>query len=241
MTQFYSEVFNWLGHIGVAIYLFSYGLLQAGILRGSGYLYTILNLAAATLVLFSLTVSFNLSAAIIQIFWIVISLVGLTRMFISNYRIRFSEQELKLTENVLSEAPRVMLRRFLNAGNLFTAPIGFVLTTEGEPVRQLSYVLTGRATVSCGDKIIGSVSEAFVGEMNVLREGPASATVIVDEEATIFSVPAETLNALRKKDSDFAILIERALSEDTGRKLLAANVRLSGHKSEHTAVDAAAE
>lgn len=77
---------------------------------------------------------------------------------------------------------------------------------------------------------MGYCRQASFGEMNVLSEGPASATVIVDEEATIFSIPAETLNTLRKKDSDFAILIERALSEDTGRKLLAANVRLSAIK-----------
>lgn len=241
MTQFSSEVYNWLGYLGVAFYLFSYSLLQAGFLRGSGYLYTIFNLVAATLVLFSLSVSFNLSAAIIQIFWIVISLIGLARMVISNYRVRFSEQEQILTENVLIDAPRAMLRRFLNAGNLFTAPVGYVLTTEGEPVKQLSYIISGNAEVSCGDKVIGSVSNAFVGEMNVLREGPASATVVVDEEATVFSIPSETLNALRKKDGDFSMLIERALSEDTGRKLLAANVQLSDRKGDGAVVDAPAE
>ncbi len=227
MAQVPNYVFDWLGYLGVAFYLLSYGLLQAGILRGSGYLYTIFNLVAALLVLLSLSVAFNMSSALIQISWVVISLVGMARMFVTNYRVRFSEDEEKLANAVFSGAPPSMLRRLFNAGNVFTAPVGYVLTVEGEPVRQLSYIIDGRAAVTSGDRVIGTLRDAFVGEMNVRCQGPASATVVIDEQATVFSIPSKTLNALCKKDHDLAMLVNQALSEDTGRKLVAANVRLS--------------
>ena len=47
------------GIAGVAFYLGSYFALQAGFIRGSGYLYAVLNLAASSLVLVSLFNSFN--------------------------------------------------------------------------------------------------------------------------------------------------------------------------------------
>ncbi|MBS1304278.1 cyclic nucleotide-binding domain-containing protein [Loktanella sp. SALINAS62] len=226
MAQVPNDVLDWLGYLGVAFYLLSYGLLQAGILRGSGYLYTIFNLVAATLVLLSLSVAFNMSSALIQISWIVISLVGLTRMFVGNYRVRFSAEEERLANAVFPGAPPAMLRRFFNAGNIFTAPVGYVLTVEGEPVRQLGYIIDGRAAVTCADRVIGTLRDAFVGEMNVRCEGLASATVVIDEQATVFSISSKTLNNLCKKDHDFAMLVNQALSEDTGRKLVASNLRL---------------
>ena len=67
------------GIAGVGFYLGSYTALQLGMLRGDGYAYAILNAAAAALVLLSLKEAFNLSSAVIQVSWIVISLVGITR------------------------------------------------------------------------------------------------------------------------------------------------------------------
>lgn len=70
-----------VGLIGVILYISSYAALQLGLLQGSGYTYTLMNLAAAILVLVSLMESFNLSSAIIQITWITISIFGLSRLW----------------------------------------------------------------------------------------------------------------------------------------------------------------
>lgn len=241
MAQVPTEIFDWLGYLGVAFYLVSYGLLQAGILRGSGYLYTIFNLIAALLVLLSLSVAFNMSSALIQMSWVVISLVGLARMFFANTSVHFSEDEKKLANTVFADAPRAMLRRFFNAGNIFTAPVGHVLTEEGAPVRQLSYIISGQASVTSGAHVIGALRDAFVGEMNVLRHGPASATVVIDEQATVFAISSEALKALCRKDSDLATIINHALTEDTGRKLVAANQQLSENGAKGAVAAASAD
>ena len=71
-----------VGLVGVALYFSAYTLLQSGILRGGEVPYTTLNLLAATCVLFSLTADFNASSLLIQLFWIVVSLLTLLRIAI---------------------------------------------------------------------------------------------------------------------------------------------------------------
>ncbi len=52
----------------------AYFLLQLGRTSGSSALYLYLNLFGAAMVLFSLFFTFNLAAAVIEIFWIAISI-----------------------------------------------------------------------------------------------------------------------------------------------------------------------
>ena len=65
--------FQNVGLIGVSFYVLSYAGLQLGLLSGSGNSYTLMNLAAASLVLISLMETYNQSAALIQIIWIFMS------------------------------------------------------------------------------------------------------------------------------------------------------------------------
>jgi len=76
MTDWHQMV----GLSGTALYIGSYFLLQAGKIRGDSVTYSVLNLLAASLVLFSLSYKFNLASTLIQISWILISLVGLARI-----------------------------------------------------------------------------------------------------------------------------------------------------------------
>ena len=68
------------GVAGFIFYMLAYGLLQMGKISGQGYCYTCMNMAAAILVLLSLVHQFNLASVLIQLSWIVISLVGLYRL-----------------------------------------------------------------------------------------------------------------------------------------------------------------
>lgn len=68
-----------VGNLGVLLVLGAYLGLQIGRLDSRGALYSACNAAGAVLLLVSLTVNFNLSSVIIEIFWLAISLVGLWR------------------------------------------------------------------------------------------------------------------------------------------------------------------
>lgn len=74
--------FGWtdfVGGIGVAILMVAFLLLQLGRLESSRLLYSVLNAVGASLITISLIFDFNLSAFVMEVFWILISLVGIVR------------------------------------------------------------------------------------------------------------------------------------------------------------------
>jgi hypothetical protein len=67
------------GNVGVAMMVLSYLLLQMGKLRINDLSYSLTNAIGAVLVLISLVYSFNLSAFLVESFWLLISLFGLIK------------------------------------------------------------------------------------------------------------------------------------------------------------------
>jgi len=70
-------LFDFLGNVGVVIMIVAYLLLQLNRLDSSSLAYSLLNAFGAGLVILSLSVNFNLSAFIMEAFWILISLIGI--------------------------------------------------------------------------------------------------------------------------------------------------------------------
>lgn len=70
-------IFEIIGVLGFGLYVLNYTLLTLGYINGQKVSYFILNLLAASFVLIGLTVSFNLAAALVQIFWVAMSLLGI--------------------------------------------------------------------------------------------------------------------------------------------------------------------
>ena len=76
-------IFEWhqvAGVAGTLLYIGSYFLMQLGKVSVPGYTYSVMNVAAASLVGISLLYEFNLASALIQISWILISVVGIFRL-----------------------------------------------------------------------------------------------------------------------------------------------------------------
>ena len=70
-----------IGNIGVFLILSTYLLLQLNKIDTRTIRYSILNAAGASAILVSLYFKFNLSAFIIELFWLLISLIGVFRFF----------------------------------------------------------------------------------------------------------------------------------------------------------------
>ncbi|NNF68017.1 MAG: hypothetical protein HKM98_10965 [Gammaproteobacteria bacterium] len=66
-----------LGTLGVAMIVMAYFLLQIGRVSGRSPWYSAVNAVGAALVLLSLYYEFNLAAALVESFWLVISIAGL--------------------------------------------------------------------------------------------------------------------------------------------------------------------
>jgi len=71
------EAYDAIGIAGFGLYVLNYSLLTFQRLRAEQVSYFVLNWLAASMVLVGLFNAFNLASALIQIFWIVISTVGI--------------------------------------------------------------------------------------------------------------------------------------------------------------------
>jgi hypothetical protein len=71
------------GTFGVILIVGSYFLVQIGRLRAEALSYSVANGLGALLILLSLMVEFNLSAFLVEFFWLLISLIGVWRFFAS--------------------------------------------------------------------------------------------------------------------------------------------------------------
>ena len=67
-----------IGVGGFCLYVLTYALLTFRVVTAPSLTYFCMNLTAASCVLIGLTASFNLASAMIQIFWISMSLIGIT-------------------------------------------------------------------------------------------------------------------------------------------------------------------
>jgi hypothetical protein len=72
---------DYLGLLGVGIIVVTYLWLQLGKLRSDALAYSLLNAIGASFIVLSLLVDFNLSALLMEVFWVLISLVGVYRYF----------------------------------------------------------------------------------------------------------------------------------------------------------------
>lgn len=75
-----------VGNIGVSLIVLSYFLLQLGKMDSKNLPYSLTNLTGAILLLISLYFNFNLASVVIELFWIAISLYGISSYFIRKYR-----------------------------------------------------------------------------------------------------------------------------------------------------------
>ncbi|HEY2962111.1 MAG TPA: hypothetical protein VGJ37_06815 [Pyrinomonadaceae bacterium] len=70
-----------VGNIGVVLLMIAYLMLQLNKLRSDELAYSLLNAIGASLIVISLLVNFNLSALLMEVFWVLISFIGIYRYF----------------------------------------------------------------------------------------------------------------------------------------------------------------
>jgi len=68
-----------VGNIGVVVLMITYLMLQLNKLSSDSLAYSVLNAAGAGLIVISLLFDFNLSALLMEVFWVLISFVGIYR------------------------------------------------------------------------------------------------------------------------------------------------------------------
>lgn len=75
-----------VGNVGVALIIGSYFLIQIGRMSATSLSYSLVNLLGAACILYSLLFEFNMSAFLVEVFWLLISFVGLGRIYLDKRR-----------------------------------------------------------------------------------------------------------------------------------------------------------
>lgn len=77
--HFHTDIYSIIGLIGMIMIVIAYYLNLMGKLHTKQLSYSLVNLVGALLLLLSLCFHFNLGSFMIEIFWVLISLVGVIR------------------------------------------------------------------------------------------------------------------------------------------------------------------
>ena len=72
---------DFIGNVGVVVLMITYLMLQLNKLSSDGLAYSVLNAVGASFIVVSLLFDFNLSALVMEVFWVLISFVGIYRYF----------------------------------------------------------------------------------------------------------------------------------------------------------------
>jgi len=91
------DLFDLAGFIGVLLIVIAYLLLQLDKLPSSSLSFSLLNAAGSLLIMLSLIFKFNVSAFLIEVFWFLISLIGLSKWVVSRRRLRVKAEEKIIT------------------------------------------------------------------------------------------------------------------------------------------------
>ena len=215
---------SWFGLFGVVMYLGSYAALQLGLIRGNGYTYALLNIVAAGSVAISLIHAFNLSSLLIQISWIAILVVGVTRVFLMTHLVRFTEEEAHFRETKFPDLAKHQARRFLNLGTWRDLEPGTLLTQFGKPVEALAYISSGQAEAEIDGRVVGGIGpNILVGEFAVLSDDPATATVRVVEPMRVCTIPAERLKRFLPTNTDVELALRKQFVSEARDKIVKRN------------------
>ena len=78
--EFLNYISNTVGMVGVVLLIIAYFLLSTNRMSSQSLNYQLLNFIGASLILFSLLFHFNLASFVIEVIWIIISLIGIYRI-----------------------------------------------------------------------------------------------------------------------------------------------------------------
>ena len=214
-----------LGITAAVMYVGAYFLLQAGFLDGNSIVYTLTNLTAASFAAISVINAYNSSTLIVSICWILISIMGLYRIYrITQASRRFSAEERAFLTTKLGNLSKGQIVEIMKTALWINGEAGVELTEQGQINQNLYYLSSGRAEVEVDGRVISDLRpQSFIGEMTCMTGDNASATVRLTCESRYLAINAETVRRLAQKDAALKQGLELSFNADMKDKLVATN------------------
>lgn len=137
---------------------------------------------------------------------------------------RFADDHKHFAESMPSDVDRRAIKRLLDQAELKRFEPGATLTTEGEPVKQLIYIVEGIAKIEHAGRLVAICGPGdYIGELSFLSGKPATATATVVKPTRVLSFDQAKLAASVAADPQLRRTLESALNKNLAGKLTRAN------------------
>jgi CRP-like cAMP-binding protein len=151
---------------------------------------------------------------------VVINLFMLAYLAWSNSRVRFDQRESFLYVNEFSDLTRVEFKKLLKISEWHLEGPDYVYTREGQPVKDIFYLVSGRAQAELADGNIVILPQGnVIGEVSYRLGCSASATVRSTESCMCLRWNQDELRALCVRNNNIKRAVDNVLSSHMARKL----------------------
>lgn len=153
--------------------------------------------------------------------YIVIHAYWIVRIILERRPIVLTPDEETLYRLAFGSLDRRKFARLAGLGEWRDAEKGQQLLSEGEPLREVYALMSGRVTARVGDNFIGSVTAGqLVGTGAVLLDGVAPCDFVVEAPGRYIALPLADVQAFLDKDPEFRSQIRKIISAELAEKLL---------------------
>ncbi len=168
----------------------------------------------------------------VGVFWEgLLLLVNLVQLFIlwrNDRKAKFSDEEAAFVSERLKGLSPSGARHLLDLGRCETLPPGSVLARQGEAPAFLTFIADGEATVEVDGKPAALLDSGnYIGEMALVGDGCASATVRLTKQARVWRLEFPKIERLKKNRPTIANALQAGIADDMRRKILANNISAS--------------
>ena len=152
--------------------------------------------------------------------FVVVNVAWLVRLTWLERRVVLSPEERTVYERRFRSFSRLDFRTLARKGRWRQGAVGDVLTVEGEPVSDLVVIVQGAADVVAGGRTIAHLTDGqLVGEMSLVADGPASATVTLTKPSTLIAWAKDDLRRLRMRRPSLRFALDAAIGSDLSEML----------------------
>lgn len=165
----------------------------------------------------------------VGVFWegllLLVNVVQLYLLWRRDRRARFTPEEEVFVAERLSGLSPGRCRDLLDMGRWDTLPPGAEVTRQGERPRMLTHLSTGEAAVIVdGCPVARVAGPSYIGEMSLLGEGHASATVIVSTPCRVWQIGMDRVLRLERDRPTIFNALQAGIARDMRRKIVAGNI-----------------
>lgn len=155
-----------------------------------------------------------------EVILVLINLCMLVYLAWSNSRVRFDQRESFLYANEFSDLSRVEFKKLLKISEWHLEGPDFVYTLEGQAVKDIYYLVSGRAQAKLADGNLVVLPQGnVIGEVSYRLGCPASATVSSTEACMCLRWNQDELRALCARNANIKRAVDHVLSSHMARKL----------------------